>query len=229
MVRILMFLAGFCLAASAHAQTPPLGESAKAMIGTWEFTNAARDKKCTVTFKSARAAGGLALAFDPQCLALFPLLRDVVAWKYPQSDLLYMLNAQGRALIEFSEAEDGVYEAPTPGLGVLFLQAPGAAAAAPAPLKPEQIAGAWALKRGEGKALCLLALTSVPAHDGFTLTVQPGCDAGVAKAGLAQWRLDRGQIVLIPARGEPWRFEEIDDVTWRLLPDRPDQMTLVKQ
>jgi hypothetical protein len=227
-MKWLLSLAFAALAFGAHAQTPPLGESAQAMIGTWEFTNAARDKKCTVTFKNARAADGLALAFDPQCLALFPLLRDVTAWKFPPDDLLYMLNAQGRALIEFSEAEDGVYEAPTPGLGVLFLQAPGAAAG-PAPLKPAQVAGAWALKRGEGKPLCLLALTLAPAHDGFTLTVQPGCDAGVAKAGLVQWRLDQGQLVLIPARGEPWRFAEIDDVTWRRLPDRPDQLTLVKQ
>ena len=212
----------------AQAQTPPLGESAKGMIGTWEFSNAARDKKCTVTFKGERSGPGLALAFDPACAALFPLLRDITAWKYPQDDLLFMLNAKGSALIQFSEAEDGVYEAPTPGLGVLFLQAPGAATG-PAPIKPEQIAGQWALKRGEGKPLCLFALTQAPAQDGFTLTVQPGCDAAIAKAGLAQWRIDNGQLELIPARGEPWRFEEIDDVTWRRLPDRPDQLTLVKQ
>ena len=121
------------------------------MIGTWEFSNAARDKKCTVTFKGERSGPGLALAFDPACAALFPLLRDVTAWKYPQDDLLFMLNAQGNALIQFSEAEDGVYEAPTPGLGVLFLQAPGAAAG-PAPIKPEQIAGAMGAQARRGQA-----------------------------------------------------------------------------
>ncbi len=228
MMRLLAAFVAIGFAFSAQAQAPPLGDSAKAMIGTWEFSNAARDKSCTVTFKSERAGPGLALVFDPKCAALFPLLRDVVGWKYPQDDLLYLLNAQGTALVEFSEAEDGKYEAPTPGLGVLFLQAPGAAAG-PAPLKPEQVAGAWALKRGEGKPLCLFALTSAPAHDGFTLTVQPGCDAAIAKLGLAQWRLEAGQLELLPARGEPWRFEEIDDVTWRRLPDRPDQLTLVRQ
>lgn len=228
MLRILVILAALCLGAPALAQTPPLGESAKAMIGTWEFSNAEHDKVCTVTFKNERAAVGLALAFDPQCAALFPLLRDVVGWKYPDDDLLYLLDAGGKALVEFSEAEDGKYEAPTPGLGVLFLQPPGAATA-PAQVKPEQVAGSWALKRGEGKPLCVFALTATAAQDGFVLTVQPGCDAGIAKLGLAQWRLDNGQLMLMPARGEPWRFEEIDDATWRRLPDRPDQLTLVKQ
>jgi hypothetical protein len=230
MIRLLVaFIAvGFASSAPALAQTPPLGESAKAMIGTWEFSNAERDKICTVTFKSDRAAAGLALAFDPNCATLFPLVRDVVAWKFPQDDLLYLVDAKGKALIEFSEAEDGKFEAPTPGLGVLFLQAPGAAAG-PAPMKPEQVAGAWALKRGEGKPLCMLALTKAASPDGFALTVQPGCDAGIAKLGLAQWRLEAGQLELLPARGEPWRFEEIDDVTWRRLPDRPDQLTLVRQ
>jgi Protease inhibitor Inh len=228
-MKWLLSLALAAVAFAADAQTQePLNDSAKRMLGTWEFTNAARDKTCTVTFENARAKGGMALRFDPECLALFPLLRDVTAWKFPPDDLLYMINAQGRALIEFSEAEDGVYEAPTPGLGVLFLQAPGAAAGPP-PLKPEQIAGTWALKRGEGKPLCTFALGTAPAQDGFALTVQPGCDGTIAKAGLVRWRIDNGQLVLVPAQGAPWRFEEIDDVTWRLLPDRPDQLSLVKQ
>lgn len=227
-MKWLLSIALVALTFSAQAQSPPLGESAKGMIGTWEFSNAARDKTCTVTFKRERSTAGLALAFDPSCAALFPLVRDVVGWKFPNDDLLYLLNAQGKALIEFSEAEDGIYEAPTPGLGVVFLQPPGTAFG-PAPLKPEQVAGAWAIKRGEGKPLCILALTTAASHDGFVLTVQPGCDAGIAKIGLTQWRLDQDELILVPARGEPWRFEEIDDVTWRRLPDRPDQLTLVKQ
>jgi len=230
MIRLPAAILAVCLAAPAPAlaQAPELGEAAKGMIGTWDLSNAARDKKCSVTFKGERAGAGLALAVDPACTALFPLVRDVVAWKFPPDDLLYLLDARGKALIEFSEAEDGVYEAPTPGLGVLFLQQPGAATG-PAPIKPEQLAGAWALKRGEGKPLCLFALTAAAAQDGFTLTAQPGCDAGIAKLGLTQWRIDNGQLLLIPGTGEPWRFEEIDDVTWRRLPDRPDQLTLVRQ
>lgn len=226
MLRLLICIVAFCLAAGAQAQTPPpLSESAKNMIGTWKFSNAARSKACRVTFKNERAAVGLALAFDPECASLFPLVRQVAGWRYPDNDLLYLLNAQGKALVEFSE-EDGFYEAPTPGVGVLFLQVPGAG---PPAIKPQQVTGTWALKHGEDPPLCTFALTGTVSHDGFALTVQPGCDAGVAKVRLRQWRLQAGQLELIPALGEPWRFERIDEDTWHRLPDQPDQLTLERQ
>ena len=50
----------------------------------------------------------------------------------------------GKALVEFSEVEDGIYEAPTPGVGVLFLQN-AAAAAGPPEKPPEEVAGNWLL------------------------------------------------------------------------------------
>ena len=56
-------------------------------------------------------------------------MNDIAGWTYPNNDLLKLLDAQGRPLVEFSEVEDGIFEAPTPGVGVLFLQAPAAAAA----------------------------------------------------------------------------------------------------
>ncbi len=79
-------------------------------------------------------------------------MNDVVAWTFPENDLLRLLDAQGKALVEFSEVEDGIYEAPTPGVGVLFLQNP--AAAGPPPKPPEQVAGDWAIMRGSGAPLC---------------------------------------------------------------------------
>jgi hypothetical protein len=35
--------------------------------------------------------------------------------------------------------------------------------------------------------------------------------------------------MLVPARGNPWRFEEIDNTTWRRLPETADPITLVRQ
>jgi hypothetical protein len=226
---ILIAVFAVLLVTQALAQTrEPLGESAKAMIGTWEFSNADRDKTCTVTFKNERSAGGYALSFDPNCGNLFPLVRRIAAWKYPDDDLLYLIDAQGKSVAEFNEVEDGIFEAPTPGVGVLFIQAPGAAGAGES--KPEQVVGTWAIKRGEGAPLCTLTLANSPTAAGFALIVQPGCDPAIAKLGFAQWRLDGGQLVLLPgAGGEGWSFEEIDDKTWRLLPDKPNQLTLVKQ
>jgi len=226
-LRLLIAAIALCLASAAPAQPPPLNDSAQAMIGTWEFSNAERDKICTASFMSDPTAVGYKVAFDANCAKLFPLVADIAGWKYPQDDLLYLLNAQGRALVEFSEVEDGIFEAPTPGLGVLFLQNP--AAANPPSKPPGEVAGHWALKRGNGAPLCAFALAATPANDGFALSVQPGCDAGIAKLGFVRWRLDRGELVFESATGAPWRFEEIDDNRWARLPESVDQITLVRQ
>lgn len=227
MMRVALIAILVLLCGPARAQKPALNDSAQAMIGDWEFSNADRDKTCTVTFKSDRVAVGLKLAFDANCGNLFPLVRDIVGWKYPEDDLLYLLDAQGNALIEFSEVEDGIFEAPTPGLGVLFLQ--NAAAAGPPPAKqPGDVAGDWIVKRGDGKAICTLTLAATASDGGFALTVQPGCDPAMVKLSFTHWRLDRNELDLLPANGEPWRFEEVDG-SWRRLSETADQLTLERQ
>lgn len=228
-MRLVRSLAcAFALAAApAAAQAPAtFGDSAKGMLGSWEFSNADRDKVCTATFKSDRVSVGYKVEFNTGCVTLFPLVANVAGWTFPDNDLLRLLDGQGRALAEFSEVEDGIYEAPTPGVGVLFLQN---AAAAAAPAKtPQQVAGNWNVMRGE-KTLCSLALSATAVKDAFTLSVKPGCDPSIAGQNFAQWRLEREELVLVPTRGNPWRFEEIESGTWRRLPETVDAMTLVKQ
>jgi hypothetical protein len=154
-------------------------------------------------------------------------VRDVAAWKFPDNDLLYLLDAKGKSIVEFSEVEDGIFEAPTPGVGVLFLQN---AAAAGAPPKPaEQVAGDWAIVRKGGSPVCVLTLAMTKASDGFGVAVKPGCDAAIARLNFTQWRVDSDQLMLVPSRGNPWRFEEIDPSTWRRVPESADQITLVRQ
>ena len=212
----------------ASAQTaPPLRESAKAMLGIWEFSNAERNKICTADFKSDPTAVGYKVTFDANCAALFPLVANIVGWKYQDNDLLYLLNAQGEALIEFSEVEDGQFEAPTPGLGVLFLQNP--AAANPPARLPEQIAGNWALKRGDSAPVCSFALAMTPTKQGLALSVRSGCDSAIAKLVFTQWRLEKGNLVLVPAKGPPWRFVEIDDRSWARVPESAEQIRLLRQ
>jgi hypothetical protein len=113
------------------APAPQLGESAQAMLGSWEFSNAERNKICTATFKNTRTQVGLRVEFDPKCPALFPLVSTVAGWVFPDGDLLRLVDSSGATLAEFSEVEDGIYEAPTPGVGVLFLQNAEAAARKP--------------------------------------------------------------------------------------------------
>lgn len=227
MTRLAIGLVAACVSGVAFAQPAGLNESAKRLIGSWEFSNADRDRICTATFKSDPTPVGFKIEFDANCANLFPVVRDVAAWKFPENDLLYLLDARGRTLVEFSEVEDSIFEAPTPGVGVLFLQNAAAAGAAPRP--PEQLAGDWAIVRKAGPPVCALTLAMTKASDGFAVTVKPGCDQAIARLNFAQWRIDRDQIMLVPSRGNPWRFEEVDNTTWRRVPESADQITLVRQ
>jgi hypothetical protein len=209
----------------AMAQSP-MGDSGKALLGSWEFSNADRDKICQATFKADVTKVGFKVEFDAGCAAKFPLVNDVAGWTFPEGDLLRLVDAQGKTLVEFSEVESGIYEAPTPGVGVLFLQ--NAAAVGPPPKPPEQVAGDWMVMR-RGAPVCSLTLSATPAKDGYTLTVKPGCDAAVTRLNFAEWRLDREELTLMPARGSPWRFEEGDAGTWRRTPETADQYMLVRQ
>src|SRR5690242_16366024 len=227
MMRISAGIAAACIAGAAFAQAQ-LGESAQRMIGSWEFSNADRDRTCTATFKSDLAgSAGFKVEFDANCVNLFPLVRDIAGWKFPENDLLYLVDARGKSVVEFSEVEDGIFEAPTPGVGVLFLQ--NAAAAAPPPKPPEQVAGDWAIVRKSGSPVCQLTLAMTAAGDGYAVTVKPGCDANLVRLNFTQWRIDRDELMLVPGRGNPWRFEEVDSASWRRIPETADQITLVRQ
>lgn len=227
MTRLAIGLAAVCVTGVALAQPAGLGESAKRLIGTWEFSNADRDRICTATFKSDPTPFGFKIEFDSNCPNLFPLVREIAGWKFPENDLLYMVDSRGRTIVEFSEVEAGIFEAPTPGVGVLFLQNAAAAGAPPRP--PEQLAGDWSIVRKAGAPVCSLTLAMTKASDGFAVAVKPGCEAAIARLNFAQWRIDRDQIMLVPSRGNPWRFEEVDNTTWRRVPESADQITLVRQ
>lgn len=226
MRRCVVLTVACCLSSFASAQTPPqLGESAKAVIGTWEFSNAGREKTCSITFKTDPSPVGLKLEFDSGCAALFPLVANVVGWKFPDNDLLYLLDARGKALVSFSEVESGIYEAPTPGVGVLFLQS-GADAGAPG-RQPGEFAGDWIIVRGAGPAVCTVTLAAV--SDTLAIAVKEGCDPAIVRAGFKSWQIDHDELVLYPVRGNPWRFEEVEKGTWRRVPEDADAITLVKR
>jgi hypothetical protein len=231
MIRAAVFVVALWATAPALAQAPQpvqptFGDSAKGVIGSWEFSNADRDKICTATFTNRRTAVGFEVTFDDNCSKLFPLVDDISGWVFPDNDLLRLLDSDGRAVIEFSEVEDNVYEAPTPGLGVLFLQSAASAAGTPAKL-PDQLVGDWTIRRAD-QPVCSVTLAMGAGSD-FALTFKPGCDPAIARLNFTQWRLDRGVLVFSPARGAPWRFEEIENDTWRRLPESADQITMVRE
>lgn len=219
-------IAALWLAPEARAQTG-LGESAKELLGPWEFSTADRQTACTVTFKADRATGkGFRVEFEEKCAAVYSSVKDIASWTLPDNDLLNLLDASGRSLIEFSEVESGIFEAPVPGHGVLFLQR--ADAAGPPPPKADDLAGDWTIMRG-GKALCGLTLTMTATEEELALTVKPGCDPAIARLNFTRWRVDRDELMLRPERGNPWRFEEDEGKVWSRVPETPNPYTLVRQ
>ena len=45
----------------------------------------------------------------------------------------------------------------------------------------------------------------------------------------ATWQIERGELVLKPAKGQPWRFEEQDATTWQRVPATADPVLLVRK
>ncbi len=214
------------LVTNARAQAP-LTDEARAMTnGTWEFSNADRDKRCTVVFRTEPAAVGMRLAFDKVCASVFPFTTEIVGWTLTENDFLRMLDAKGKSLLEFSEVESRIYEAPRPGEGILFIQA--SMAVGPPPKEPGEVAGDWGFVRGTGKPICTVTLANTPAGDDLALRLKPRCDTRVARFAPTAWQMDRGELVLKNARSQTWRFSEGDNAVWQRVPEGPQPLTLAR-
>jgi hypothetical protein len=223
---ILLFAADVGAPAQAQPAAPALSDAAKALIGSWEFANADRDKRCTITFRTDVSPAGLKVEFDRPCVGLYPFVRDIAAWSLNEGDFLRLLDAKGKSVLEFSEVESGIYEAPKPGEGILFIQ--NASAAGPEPRTAAQMAGEWVIQRN-GRQICALTLSNTAVGEEFAVRVKQPCDQLVTRFAPATWSMERGELVMKPARGQPWRFEEGDEQAWRRVPSTADSMQLIKK
>jgi hypothetical protein len=213
--------------AGAHAQAPPSDEAKAMAEGTWEFSNADRDKRCMLTFRTDPAAAGMRLEFDKGCAALFPFIKEIAGWSLTQNDFLRLLDAKGQSVLDFSEVESRIYEAPRPGEGILFIQA--STAVGPPPKEADVMFGDWALMRGGSKPICTMTLANTPAGDDyFALKLKAGCDALVTRFAPTAWQMDRGELVLKNARNQSWRFAEGEGSAWQRVPEGPQPLTLVR-
>jgi hypothetical protein len=197
----------------------------RTMVGSWEFSNADREKICTITFRET--GGTRRVEFDAACIGHFPFVREIVGWSYGDSDFLRLLDAQGQSLLEFSEVEGGIFEAPKAGEGILFIQ--NASALGPAPKTAAEMAGEWAISRRTGRPLCGLTLTNTAAGEEFVVRVQQPCDPLVARFAPVTWQMDRGEIVLRAANGQSWRFEESEGQRWQRIPATANPLFLVRK
>ena len=200
----------------------------KNMIGQWELSTAERSKTCVVTLKPDAMPGGLKLELEPGCAAALPFTRDITGWTIKGLDIVRLQDSTGEAVIDFTEVETGILEGVRSGEGVYILQ--NLAAARSLAKSMDQMIGDWAMVRGNGNTICGLTLTNNDAgNDNFQVFLKPKCDPAVAAFAPTQWRLERGQIMLMSDRGEVWRFEADDNAQWRLVPDSADPLILLRQ
>jgi hypothetical protein len=200
----------------------------KDMIGQWELSTTERSKTCVVTLKPDTTPQGLKLELEPGCAAALPFTRDIKAWNVRGLDIVRLQDGTGEAVIDFTEVETGIFEGVRTNEGVYILQ--NLAAARSLAKSMDQMIGDWAMVRGNGNAICGLPLTNHAAgNDNFQVFLKPKCDATVAAFAPTQWRLERGQIMLMSDKGETWRFEADDNAQWRLVPDTADPLIMLRQ
>jgi hypothetical protein len=201
----------------------------KDMIGQWELSTTERSKTCVITLKPDAAPQGLKLELEPGCVAALPFTKAITAWNVRGLDIVRLQDAAGEAVIDFTEVEAGILEGVRSGEGVYILQ--NLAAARSLAKSMDQMIGDWAMVRGNnGATICGLTLTNNDAgNDNFQVFVKPKCDPAIASFAPTQWRLERGQIMLMSDRGDTWRFEADDNAQWRLVPDSANPLIMLRQ
>jgi hypothetical protein len=200
----------------------------KDMIGQWELSTTERSKTCVVTLRDGPAQN-LKLELEPGCAAALPFTKDITAWSIKGlGDIVRLQDAAGQPVIDFTEVESGIFEGLRSGEGVYILQ--NLAAARSLAKSMDQMIGDWSMVRGSGQTICGLTLTNTEATaDNFQVFLKPKCDSAIAAFAPTQWRLERGQMLLMNARGDTWQFEADDNAQWRRVPDSVDPLILVRQ
>ena len=65
--------------------------------------------------------------------------------------------------------------------------------------------------------------------DRFDITIKPGCDSVVTNFAPKSWRMDRGLLVVLSERNDPWRFEEEESGTWHRVPQGRQPLLWLRQ
>jgi len=215
------------LVLAAPAWTQDAASLKKGMIGQWELSTTERSKTCVVTMKGDTTPQGLKLELEPNCAAALPFTKNITAWNIKGLDIVRLQDAAGQPVIDFTEVESGIFEGLRSGEGVYILQ--NLAAARSLAKSMDQMIGDWQMVRGNGQTICGLTLTNTEADgDNFQVFLKPKCDPAVAAFAPTQWRLDRGQMILMSKSGQSWQFEADDNAQWRRVPDSADGLIMLR-
>ena len=210
------------------AQEPAAAsDAAKAMVGAWEISNAARDKICPLAFSIEPAGSSFRLELAEPCGTAFPSLKDVGTWVLGPRDSVRLLDSKGATVLEFTEVEAQTFEAERKGEGLFFMRTQAAIKAAT--VTADQLFGEWTLLQEFEKPLCKLTLSNASAGgESYRIAIKPECAAAIADLGLATWRLEDNELRLT-GRTETWRFSESDANSWERVPPSADPVVLMRQ
>jgi len=227
-LRVVVSVIAACVAAIGIAHAQDTSTLKKDMPGQWELSTTERSKTCVVTLKADAAGQGYKLELEPACKSALPFTKDIVAWSVRGLDIVRLQDATGEAVIDFTEVEAGIFEGLRQGEGVYILQ--DLAAARSMAKSMDQMIGDWSMVRGNGQPVCGLTLTNTESGpDNFQVFLKPRCDAAIAQFNPTQWRLERGQIILMSKSGDIWQFEADDNAQWRRVPDTADPLIMLRQ
>ena len=192
------------MACGAPARAQDTSTLKKDMVGQWELSTTERSKTCVVTLKSDAIPLGMKLELEPGCPKALPFTADINSWSIKGlGDIVRLQDAAGQSVIDFTEVETGIFEGLRTGEGVYILQ--NLAAARSLAKSMDQMIGDWAMVRSNGDQICGLTLTNTEATgDNFQVFLKPKCDPAIAAFAPTQWRLDRGQILILSANGDTW-------------------------
>ncbi|MGU3494979.1 AprI/Inh family metalloprotease inhibitor [Xanthobacteraceae bacterium A53D] len=205
---------------AAKAPDGALRADAERRAGPLVLASADGERTCPVQLKTATAGGGFSLSFGGDGCPMMPFTAEVAAWVPDPSGAILFLTAQGRQVAEFTEGAGGAYEALREGDGVYFL--------APASMlqedmvRPEEMLGEWDIARTAGTPLCRWVFSEAAAKGGgLTVSVSPGCDAGLAAFAPAAWHLEGGNVLVTSRAGATTlRFARQEDGGWAKIPER---------
>lgn len=203
---------------------------AAARTGSFVLSSADGSRQCAIALKADKAPHGSRLDFDrPSCVAAIAFLAEVTAWRLDSAGELLFVNADGRAVAEFSEGAAGSYEALREGDGVYFLS--DAAADPTEDVTADDVRGEWDVAGPTGKPLCRWTLSpemEKGGGEGGPIALSAGCGPQVTRLGPTGWTLEKGRLLVAVRSGPAIRFVRKDDGSWTGAPERGGPLLLTR-
>lgn len=79
-------------------------------LGAWEIRDVTGARRCTVTFKREMTIGGSGIDVDPACVATFPIMDEITAWRLKEGWAIDLVDAVRQMRLRF-EVPDVTYVA----------------------------------------------------------------------------------------------------------------------